>query len=74
MVEYGPVEIGGKTYTCPVRSVSISKEGLTGGIDPFGGFAQTPQTILLNDVIFDDYHLFRSNSRILTGDVPVLDR
>ena len=25
-VEYGPVEIGGKTYICPVRSVSISRE------------------------------------------------
>ncbi|MGA9241339.1 MAG: hypothetical protein WBW03_05100 [Silvibacterium sp.] len=24
MVEYGPVEIGGKPYTCPIRSVSIS--------------------------------------------------
>jgi hypothetical protein len=23
MVEYGPVEIGGKTYVCPLRSVSI---------------------------------------------------
>ena len=25
MIEYGPVEIGGKTYICPVRSVSISR-------------------------------------------------
>lgn len=25
LVEYGPVEIGGNTYICPVRSVAISK-------------------------------------------------
>ena len=25
MIEYGPVEIGGKSYICPVRSVSISR-------------------------------------------------
>jgi hypothetical protein len=25
MIEYGPVELGGKTYICPVRSISISR-------------------------------------------------
>lgn len=25
LVDYGPVEIGGKTYTCPVRSLALSK-------------------------------------------------
>jgi len=71
MVEYGPVEIGGKTYTCPVRSVSISltMEGLAGGTGSLGRSAQPPQAILLNDVKFDDYHLFRSNLRILTGNI-----
>jgi hypothetical protein len=59
MVEYGPVEIGGKTYTCPIRSVSISLN-----YDPF---ARTPETNLLNDVTFADYHLFRPDSRILPG-------
>jgi hypothetical protein len=28
MVEYGPVEIGGKTYFCPVRSVSLIFQSL----------------------------------------------
>ncbi|MGB9077377.1 MAG: hypothetical protein WCC26_11110, partial [Terracidiphilus sp.] len=56
----------------PVRSVSISltMEGLTGGMGPFVRSAQPPQGILLNDVTFEDYHLFRSNSRILTGNIP----
>jgi hypothetical protein len=59
MVEYGPVEIGGKTYTCPIRSVSISLN--------YDAFARTPETNLLNDVTFADYHLFRPESRILPG-------
>jgi len=75
MVEYGPVEISGRTYTCPVRSVSISltAAGLMGGRDTFGHPAKTRDATLLNDVTFDDYHQFRSTSRILTGSVPVSD-
>jgi VWFA-related protein len=76
MVEYGPEEIGGKTYTCPVRGVSISitTEGLTNGIVSFDRSAQLPQAILLNDVTFDEYHLFRSDARILTGGIAAPDR
>jgi hypothetical protein len=75
MVEYGPVEIGGKTYTCPIRSVSISldAEGLSDGMGPFGLSVRTPEATLLNDVTFEDYHLFRSSSRILTGNIPAPD-
>lgn len=75
MVEYGPVEIGGKTYTCPTRSVSISltAEGLSGAILPTGRPTREPNATLLNDVSFEDYHLFRSESRILTGVTPVPD-
>jgi hypothetical protein len=73
-VEYESVEIGGKTYTCPVRSVSISldAEGL-GGLGPYNAFNHLPQIpyAFLNDVTFGEYHLFRSNSRMLTGNVPV---
>lgn len=69
MVEYGPVEIGGKTYTCPIKSVSISTVAIGLRTDPFGGFAPPPAP-LLNDVTFDNYHQFRSESRILPGVVP----
>jgi hypothetical protein len=58
MVEYGSVEIGGKSYICPVRSVSMWIESLSSSNDP--------QT-LLNDVDFGQYHLFRSESRVLIG-------
>ncbi len=74
MVEYGPVEIGGKTYICPIRSVSIAKayigsppKGLEGSVfnltsDNRNEWAQ--QT-MINDVEFGQYHVFRSDSRIL---------
>ena len=69
LVEYGPVTIGGKTYICPIESVSISRSrtikilnGLPGEFRTFGPFAT-----FLNDVSFGDYHVFRGESRILSG-------
>ena len=71
MVEYGPVEIGGKAYTCPIRSVSIELDsGVFMGIY---ASAPTSHATLLNDVTFGDYHLFGSDARILTGNVPAPD-
>jgi hypothetical protein len=70
MVEYGPVAIGGKTYTCPVRSVSLAETGSMGVPGPFGESTSAPDTPHLNDVTFDNYHQFRSESRILTGNIP----
>lgn len=74
MVEYGPVQIGGKTYTCLVRSVSIALDaaGLLYGLGPYNLLNELPHPpfALLNDAIFRGYHLFRSNSRILTGTIP----
>jgi hypothetical protein len=66
MAEYGAVEIGGRTYTCPIRSVSISlyDDRLV------HLFAQAPEDSLLNDVTFADYHQFRAESRMLTGNIP----
>jgi hypothetical protein len=70
MVEYGPVAIGGKTYTCPVRSVSLAETGSMGVPGPLGESTSAPDTPHLNDVTFDNYHQFRSESRILTGNIP----
>lgn len=57
LVEYGLVELGGKNYICPLRSVAISGSS---------------QLMWLNDVVFEKYHLFRTTMRILPGlnDVP----
>jgi hypothetical protein len=74
MVEYGPVAIGGKTYTCPVRSVSMAEMGSMVVLGPFGESTSVPDTPRLNDVTFDNYHQFRSDSRILSGYIPAPDR
>lgn len=71
MVEYGPVKLGGAQYVCPTRSISISlaqtrrkKEDATGRSWTVMG----PEQLLLNDAVFSDYHLFRSDSRVLSAE------
>ena len=68
-VEYGPVEIGGKTNICPLKSISLLKVYTE---KPEGAFSQShyqgvPKTFL-NDVEFGGYHRFGSEVRILAGD------
>jgi VWFA-related protein len=80
LVEYGPVEIGGKTYVCPVKSVSISDAPALASnafdIQRYRGGTilehdkQTAPVHLrtsLNDVVFEQYHLFRADARMLAG-------
>lgn len=69
LVEYGPVEIGGKSYTCPIRSVSSTlAQGLQ--LDPRYAFALArqlqPLRNMVNEVAFTQYHMFRSDARMLT--------
>jgi len=68
-VEYGPVEIGGRTYSCPIKSVAYSLQTvvLFGWGHPVGDTSERPKEVSLNDVVFGDYHQFRSESRILTA-------
>jgi hypothetical protein len=64
VVEYGPVEIGGKTYTCPIRSIAISR----GPVRRKDGSMSIPEDMArteLNDVSFTEYHVFRAEMRIL---------
>jgi len=69
VVEYGPVEIGGKTYTCPVKSVSILKAHTA--LPPKGmrmaSSYEGPAKTFLNDVAFGQYRRFGTETRILTG-------
>jgi hypothetical protein len=60
-VEYGVVEIEGKSYICPVRSISLLVEYASANHDSL------PQR-LLNDVVYQQYHRFGSEMRILTPD------
>jgi len=71
MVDYRSVEIGGKSYICPVRSIYV-------GLGPFHGIDEhhpesnraqrEPEWAVpegLNDITFSAYRMFRSTSRIV---------
>jgi VWFA-related protein len=85
MVEYGSVELGDRTYICPIKSVSIflapePLPGVTRITGRAGGISQRPTDVehqdlhsaplqtMLNEVVFDEYHLFRADAHILTAD------
>jgi VWFA-related protein len=69
MIAYGPVEIGGKTYICPVRSVSIWRARSVPTLSEWDESFRTwgPYATMLNDISFDRYHMFRSESRLVPG-------
>jgi len=67
-VEFGAVEIGGSSYICPVRSVALSRFQSDERSGVYAALTdKSPDRVItqLNDVVFTDYHVFRSESRIL---------
>jgi len=71
MVEYGAVEIGDKSFICPLRSVALAQRHVvqeTLGARPAAAFDRSPLKTLLNDVAFGHYHRLGSEMRILTAD------
>ncbi len=67
MIDYGPVQIAGKTYICPLRSISIARMR---SVDTLGEWDEKfmtwgPYATMLNDIAFSGYHVFRSESRVL---------
>jgi VWFA-related protein len=71
VVEYAPFDLGGGTYICPARSISIAvAQTLKQLKDPSGRAypAMGPHQMLLNHADFTQYHLFHSESRVLSGD------
>jgi len=80
MVEYRPVELGGKTYFCPAKSIAVSlamDQATSRGAMSLGtarvdyralAIAEAPKQLMLNEVVFDHYHLFQSDARLLTTD------
>jgi hypothetical protein len=63
LVEYGSVQIGGSTYTCPLHGVASSRASDTANAPLATSLG--PSQIYLNDVSFTQYHLFRAETRIL---------
>ncbi|HEY1900929.1 MAG TPA: hypothetical protein VGG56_00735 [Terracidiphilus sp.] len=68
-IEYGAVEIGGKSYVCPTKSASVLQahiaiqQGMTSSTH-YQGDAKT----YLNDVEFTQYRRFGTETRILAGE------
>jgi VWFA-related protein len=60
LVEYGPVEIAGARFTCPLRSLAVSETEATA--ETRSGSAVT---LWLNETLFSDYHRFGSASRMV---------
>ena len=72
---YGPVDIGGRTYICPLKSVSIWYARSVRILKEWNASfrAYGPYWTMMNDFEFDQFHIFRSSARILTGDQPLND-
>jgi VWFA-related protein len=69
MITYGPVEIGGKTFICPLRSVALTRmRSVTMLMEGDEGFrTYGPYDTELNDITYGDYHMFRGESRMMPG-------
>lgn len=69
MVEYAPVVRGSRTFICPARSVSISRQRRTVIVSEWGERFKVyaPFETLLNEMRYDKYKIFGSTSRILPG-------
>jgi len=76
VVEYGPVSMGGVTYLCPVKSISMSRQRRLWEIGEWGMTFRLygPFKEILNDIQFANYHLFRSESHILPDYIPVQEK
>ncbi|HEV2279054.1 MAG TPA: VWA domain-containing protein [Acidobacteriaceae bacterium] len=75
VVSYGPVSIGGRTYICPLHSVSFMHSRNVDNWQLWDESFRTwgPWMSMLNDFSFSNYHLFRANVRMLSGYTPLSD-
>lgn len=66
MVQYAPVQIGGRNFICPVRTLALdlASAGLTSSLFGNSGLAEVP-TEWLNVASYSGYHRFAATTRIL---------
>jgi hypothetical protein len=74
VIEYGPVDIGGQTYSCPIHSLAFSVEEVSTCFRDLKDQAlvhnrSLVQPLILNRTTFSDYHRLGSTHKIIT-DVP----
>ncbi|HMD77585.1 MAG TPA: hypothetical protein VKG86_09440 [Terracidiphilus sp.] len=68
LVNYGAVELGGKHFICPVKSVALSLYRSASTTAAPHASSQAPVKTYLNDVAFEQYHRLGSEVHILTVD------
>lgn len=73
MVRYGRVEIGGESYICPLRSVSVMRVRSVQVLGAWNEAFRTygPYVKMLDDDRFDRYHIFEGSIHMLPGFTPV---
>jgi hypothetical protein len=74
VIEYGPVDIGGTTYICPLHSLAFSVEEVSTCFRELKDQALVHnrtlvRPLILNRTTFSDYHRLGSTHKIIT-DVP----
>jgi hypothetical protein len=76
MVSYGPMEIDGKMYVVPLRSVAITRSRSIAALLQWNGlfFTWGPYETQMNVFTFDQYHLFHGTARVLPGFEQVPDK
>lgn len=69
MVEYRPIRKSSRTFICPSRAISISRQRRTVALDRWGEHYKVygPYQTLLNEIRFQKYQIFGSTYRILPG-------
>jgi hypothetical protein len=71
VVDYAAIQIGGKTFNCPVRSLALAQKHDNQdliGARPAEAFDRSPLKTFLNEVLFDGYQRLGSETHILTAD------
>ena len=66
-IEYAATDIGGRSYICPVRSVSMVHAHSAQQNGAMGPNYKGPVKTFLNDVTFSNYRRFGSETKILTN-------
>jgi hypothetical protein len=71
VMEYGSVEIGGQSYICPVKSVSVlmAHTAVQEGMQSRSNYQGAAKTFL-NDIAYGQYQRFGSEARIVSVDNP----
>ena len=69
MLEYGPVEIGGKQYACPHRSVVMMRDRTVSTLTVRGKTSDiyAPYETLLSNIAYAAYRKFRGGSSYAYG-------